>query len=56
MYVLAQSVAAQGKASSTAGDNQIAEIEDTLEKMAERLWDHEQAQAHEDAWAGKALR
>ena len=34
----------------------IAVIEDTLEKMAEKLWDHEQAQAHEYAWAGMALR
>jgi hypothetical protein len=29
----------------------IAVIEETLEKMAEKLWDHEQALEHEQAWA-----
>jgi len=34
----------------------IKAIEDSLEQMAEKLWDHEEAQEHEDLWAEKAMR
>lgn len=35
--------------------DRIKAIEDTLEQMAEKIWDHEEAEEHEEKWAELAL-